>query len=57
MKKMMFTLAFIFLTTLVCLAQEPANQDVTKEAAPQEKTGSQAREPLQDCDGLPTKRH
>jgi membrane protein implicated in regulation of membrane protease activity len=38
MKKLMFaTLAFVFLTTLVCLAQEPATQDNTKPGTPQEK--------------------
>jgi len=38
MKRMMFaTLAFVVLTTLVSLAQEPANQDNTKQAATQEK--------------------
>ena len=38
MKRMMFaTLAFVVLTTLVSLAQEPANPDNTKQAATQEK--------------------
>ena len=38
MKKLMFaTLAFVILTTLVSLAQYPANQDSTKETAAQEK--------------------
>jgi hypothetical protein len=38
MKKLMFaTLAFVFLTTLVCLAQDSANQDNTKPAATPEK--------------------
>ena len=38
MKRLMFTMiAFVFFTTLVCLAQEPANQDKTKGAATQEK--------------------
>jgi hypothetical protein len=38
MKRMMFaTLAFVVLTTLVSLAQEPANQENTKQAATQEK--------------------
>ena len=37
MKRLMFaTLAFTCLTTLVCLAQEPAKQDNTKEATSQE---------------------
>jgi hypothetical protein len=36
MKRLMFaTLAFTCLTTLVCLAQEAAKQDNTKEATPQ----------------------
>lgn len=36
MKRLMFaTLAFTCLTTLVCLAQEPAKQDNTKEATAQ----------------------
>jgi uncharacterized protein YdeI (BOF family) len=36
MKRLMFaTLAFTCLTTLVCLAQEAAKQDNTKEAAAQ----------------------
>ena len=38
MKRLMFaTLAFTCLTTVVCLAQEPAKQDSTKEATAQEK--------------------
>ena len=38
MKRMMFaTLAVVVLTTLVSLAQEPANPDNTKQAATQEK--------------------
>ncbi len=38
MKRLMFaTLSFVFLTSLVCLAQEPANQDKPKETAAQEK--------------------
>src|SRR6266852_1479001 len=38
MKKLMFaTLAFVLLTTLVSLAQEPGNQDSTKGTAAQEK--------------------
>ena len=38
MKRVMFaTMAFVVLTTLVSLAQEPANQDNTKQAATQEK--------------------
>ena len=38
MKRVMFaTLAFVVLTTLVSLGQEPANQDNTKQAATQEK--------------------
>jgi hypothetical protein len=38
MKRLMFaTLSFIFLTTLVCLAQYSASQDKTKETPPQEK--------------------
>jgi hypothetical protein len=37
MKRLMFaTLAFTCLTTVVCLAQEPAKQDNTKEATAQE---------------------
>ena len=44
MKKLMFTaLSFVFLTSLTCLAQEPANQDKPKEPAAQEK---QAAKPL-----------
>jgi hypothetical protein len=43
MKRLMFAmLAFVFLTTLVCLAQEPAYQDKTKEAATQEKQAKPA---------------
>jgi len=39
MKKLMFaTLSFVLLTTLVCLAQEPANQDNAKATATQDKT-------------------
>jgi len=38
MKKLMLTtLPFVFLTTLVCLAQEPANQDNAKATSAQEK--------------------
>jgi len=38
MKRVMFaTLAFVVLTALVSLAQEPANQDNTKQAATKEK--------------------
>ena len=38
MKRMIFsTLAFVVLTTLASLAQEPANQDNTKQTATQEK--------------------
>ena len=38
MQRMIFpTLAFVLLTTLVSLAQEPANQDSTKGTAAQEK--------------------
>jgi hypothetical protein len=38
MRRLMFaTLAFTCLTTVVCLAQEPARQDSTKEATAQEK--------------------
>ncbi len=44
MKKLMFTaLSFVFLTSLVCLAQEPANQDKPKEPTAQEK---QAAKPM-----------
>src|SRR5207249_9775921 len=38
MQRMIFpTLAFVLLTTLVSLAQEPANQDSTKQTTTQEK--------------------
>jgi hypothetical protein len=38
MKKLVLTtLSFVFLTSLVCMAQAPATQDKTKEAAAQEK--------------------
>lgn len=39
MKKLMLsTLSFVFLTSLVCLAQAPANQDNSKPATAQEKS-------------------
>ena len=41
MKKLMFTaLSFVFLTSLACLAQEPANQSKPKEPAAQEKSAA-----------------
>jgi serine/threonine-protein kinase RIO1 len=39
MKRLMLTtLLFVFLTSLVCLAQEPANQDNAKQPTAQEKS-------------------
>jgi hypothetical protein len=44
MKRLMVTtLSFICLTGLVCLAQEPANQDNAKQAAAQEKQAMPSR--------------
>lgn len=44
MKKLLLTtLSFVFLTSLVCLAQEPANQDNAKQPTAQEK---QAPKPM-----------
>jgi hypothetical protein len=43
MKRLMLTLSFVFLTGLVSLAQQPANQDTAKEPTAQEK---QAQKPM-----------
>jgi len=54
MKRPMFaTLAFVVLTAFVSLAQEPANQDNTKQAATQEEEGHR---PSQDRDRMSAKR-
>jgi len=58
MKRMMFaTLAFVVLTTLVSLAQEPANPDSTKPAATQEKQDHKPMTPTKTVTGCLQKGH
>jgi len=58
MKRMMFaTLAFVVLTTIVSLAQEPANQDNTKQAATQEKQDHKSTNPTKNVTGCLQKGH
>src|SRR5438477_12374691 len=52
MKRVMFaTLALVVLTTLVSLAQEPANQDNTKQAAAREKQDHKTTSPTKTVTG------
>lgn len=58
MKKLMLaTLTFAFLATLVCLAQEPANQNTTKEPSTQEKQDHKATSPTKTVTGCLQKGH
>jgi hypothetical protein len=58
MKKLLFAmLAIVFLTTLVCLAQEPANQDSTKPTVAQEKQGHKPTNPIKTVTGCLQKGH
>jgi hypothetical protein len=54
---MFATLAFVVLSTLVSLAQEPANQDNTKQAATQEKQDHKPTSPAKTVTGCLQKGH
>jgi hypothetical protein len=58
MKRMMFAIpAFVVLTTLVSVAQEPANPDNTKQAATQEKQDHKPTSPSKTVTGCLQKGH
>lgn len=58
MKRLIFaTLGVVFLTTLVCLAQEPASQDSTKPTGAQEKQEHKPTHPTKTVTGCLQKGH
>src|SRR5438105_14789410 len=58
MRKTMFAvLAFVVLTTLVCLAQQPTNQDNTQPAATEEKQDHKPKNSTKTVTGCLQKGH